>query len=123
MSYLSTSPGDANYLGYFIDPAALEAAYPVAVPGAWAIVGSTNTLWAWNEGTMAWVNTGNPPPIGPTGSTGPTGPTAPRPHRSNWAHWGHWANWRYWRVYHWLNGSDRSDWTNWSDRIDWSDWC
>lgn len=75
MSYLSTSPGDANFLGYYIDPAALEAAFPVGFPGAWAVVASTNTVWIWNEGTMMWEDSGNPPIDGPTGPAGPTGAT------------------------------------------------
>ena len=58
MSYLSTSPGDPNNLGYFATPAALIAAYPVGVVGAYAIVGSTDTFWVWDDGTSAWVNSG-----------------------------------------------------------------
>lgn len=80
MSYLSNSGGDPNNLGYFATPGALMAAYPVGFPGAWAIVGSTDTIWVWDEDTMAWVNTGSAAatgPTGPTGATGPTGPTGP----------------------------------------------
>lgn len=74
MSFLSTSPGDFNNLGYFPTLAALEAAYPVGVPGAFAVVGATNTIWVWDEVTLDWVNTGNAPPgAGPTGPTGATG--------------------------------------------------
>ena len=74
MSFLSTSPGNFNDLGYFPTLAALEAAYPVGVPGVFAVVGATNTIWVWDEATLDWVNTGNTPPgDGPTGATGPTG--------------------------------------------------
>lgn len=77
MSYLSTSPGDPNYLGYFATPEALEAAYPVGFPGAFALVGSTDTFWVWDEDSMAWVDTGDGPAgeTGPTGATGATGAT------------------------------------------------
>ncbi len=75
MSYLSNIIGDPFYLGYFATPEALEAAYPVGVPGAFALVGSTDSIWIWDEGTMSWVDTGGPGPVGPTGYTGPTGPT------------------------------------------------
>ncbi len=79
MSYLSNTPGDTNYLGYFATPEALEAAYPVGFPGAFAYVASTNTFWAWDEDTMMWVDTGSGSgatgPTGPTGATGSTGAT------------------------------------------------
>jgi len=78
MSYLSTSVTDSNNLGYFPTLAALEAAYPVGVIGAFAVVGATNTIWTWDEATTDWVNTGNPAPGAP-GPTGPTGPTSTVP--------------------------------------------
>jgi len=79
MSYLSTSPGDANNLGYFPTLAALEAAFPVGVPGAFAVIGTTDTVWVWDEATTDWVNTGNPAPgpVGPPGPPGPPGPAGP----------------------------------------------
>jgi hypothetical protein len=58
MSYLSNSTRDANDLGYFATPAALMAAYPVGYPGAFALVGSTDTIWVWDENTMMWVDSG-----------------------------------------------------------------
>ncbi len=58
MGYLANALGDANNLGFFATPAALAAAYPVGAPGYFAIVGSTNTLWVWDEGTSAWVDSG-----------------------------------------------------------------
>jgi hypothetical protein len=59
MSYLSNSGGDPNNLGYFATPAALEAAFPIGFPGAFAVVGSTDTVWVWDENTMMWVDTGH----------------------------------------------------------------
>ena len=59
MSYLSTSVTDSNNLGYFATSAALIAAYPIGVPGAFALVGATDTFWVWDDGTNAWVNSGN----------------------------------------------------------------
>ncbi len=73
MTYLANQAGDPNDLGYFATEAALIAAYPVGVPGLFAIVGETNTIWVWDEGTQSWVNTGQSVPIGPTGYTGYTG--------------------------------------------------
>lgn len=58
MSYLSTTTGNGSFLGYFATPAALTSAFPVAVAGAYAIVGSTDTIWIWDVGTVAWVNSG-----------------------------------------------------------------
>ncbi len=77
MSYYANAVGDPNNVGYFATPAALIAAYPVGVPGLFAIVGSTNTIWVWDEGTSAWVDTGQSAPTGPTGYTGYTGYTGP----------------------------------------------
>lgn len=57
MGYLSNTQGDPNNLGYFADPASLISAYPVGVPGAFAIVGSTDSVWVWDDGTVAWVDT------------------------------------------------------------------
>ncbi len=77
MSYLSTSATDSNFVGYYLDPAALEAAFPVGFPGAWAVVASTDSVWIWDEDGMEWVDSGDPAPIGPTGPTGGTGATGP----------------------------------------------
>lgn len=48
--------GDQHNLGYFATQAALEEAYPTATAGDWAIVGSTDTVWIWDEDTSAWVD-------------------------------------------------------------------
>jgi len=75
MSYLANTAGNPNDLGYFATQAALVSAYPIAVPGAFAVVGFTDTIWVWDEDTMTWINSGQSAPIGPTGYTGYTGYT------------------------------------------------
>lgn len=75
--------GDDNDLGYFATPEALEDAYPIGFPGAFASVGSTATIWIWDQNTTAWIDshvpiaTGPTGPTGPRGATGATGPTGP----------------------------------------------
>lgn len=49
--------GDSSNLGYFATLQALQEAYPTAEPGNWAIVGTTDTVWVWDEDTSAWVDT------------------------------------------------------------------
>lgn len=49
--------GDSSNLGYFATLEALQEAYPTAEPGNWAIVGTTDTVWVWDEDTTAWVDT------------------------------------------------------------------
>jgi hypothetical protein len=51
-----------NDLGYFVDPAALNAAHPTANPGDFAIVGSTDTVWIRDDGTNARIDSGTIPP-------------------------------------------------------------
>ena len=51
------SSGSGLFLGYFADPTALNTAYPTGVAGNYAIVGSTDTVWVWDTGTSAWVDT------------------------------------------------------------------
>jgi len=46
-----------NDKGGFKDPAALRAAYPTGDEGWHAVVGSTDTVWVWDEGTSDWVDT------------------------------------------------------------------
>lgn len=49
--------GDNSNLGYFATLQVLQEAYPTAEPGNWAIVGTTDTVWVWDEDTSAWVDT------------------------------------------------------------------
>ena len=49
--------GDSHNLGYFATPQALNEAYPTGEEGDYAIVGSTDTVWIWDSGTSAWVDT------------------------------------------------------------------
>ena len=48
--------GDINNLWYFADPTALNTAHPTATAGNFAIVGSTDTVWIWDDTTSAWKN-------------------------------------------------------------------
>lgn len=48
---------DTNNKGWYADITALQTAYPTATNGSWAILGSTDTVWVWDSGTSAWVNT------------------------------------------------------------------
>ena len=43
--------------GFFATQSALTTAYPTANDGDYAIVGSTDTVWMWDSGTTAWVET------------------------------------------------------------------
>lgn len=49
--------GDIHNLGWYATPEALRAAHPTASNGDWAIVGSTDTVWVWDEDSSAWVDT------------------------------------------------------------------
>lgn len=49
--------GDQHNLGYYATQAALEEAHPTAEAGDWAIVGSTDTIWVWDEDGSQWVDT------------------------------------------------------------------
>lgn len=46
-----------GYLGWFADEAALNLAHPTGSNGQNATLGSTDTLWAWDADTAAWVDT------------------------------------------------------------------
>ena len=48
--------GDQHNMGYFATPAALAEAYPTAEAGDYAIVGSTDTVWIWDEDNSEWVD-------------------------------------------------------------------
>lgn len=45
--------------GYFETDTALKAAHPTGQVGWWAIVGSTDTIWVWDDTTSTWLNSGN----------------------------------------------------------------
>lgn len=45
-------------LGWYADAAQLTGSYPTGSNGQWAIIGSTDTIWTWDEDTGAWVDTG-----------------------------------------------------------------
>ena len=50
------SGGDQHNLGYYATLADLQTAHPTAEAGDWAIVGTTDTVWIWDEDTSAWVD-------------------------------------------------------------------
>ena len=71
--------GDSLYRGAFADEAALKAAHPTDVAGAYATVAATGTMWLWNVTEAKWkdsgqASAGTPGPQGPQGEPGPTGP-------------------------------------------------
>lgn len=45
---------DTHNKGYFTTPTALNTEYPTAEVGDWAIVGSTDTVWIWDDETSSW---------------------------------------------------------------------
>ena len=51
-----TGGGDQHNLGYYATQSDLETAHPTAEAGDWAIVGSTDTVWIWDDATSAWVD-------------------------------------------------------------------
>ena len=48
--------GDSHNKGYYATPQAIQEAYPTAEAGDFAIVGSTDTVWIWDEDTSDWVD-------------------------------------------------------------------
>lgn len=48
--------GDQHNLGYYATPTALREAHPTAEAGDWAIVGSTDTVWIWDDDNSVWVD-------------------------------------------------------------------
>lgn len=50
-------------VGWYATPSALNAAHPTAKNGNWAIVGTTDTIWAWDSDTEKWKNTGEQPDL------------------------------------------------------------
>lgn len=52
----------SNYKGFYANETALNTAYPTANDGDWAILGSTDTVWVWDDDTSAWVDTSSSAP-------------------------------------------------------------
>jgi hypothetical protein len=48
----------SSFKGWFATEAALNAAYPTGQDSWHAIVGATDTVWVWDSGTSAWVDSG-----------------------------------------------------------------
>lgn len=49
---------DPHNLGWYATESALTTAHPTATDGDWAIVGATDTVWIWDSGTSAWIDSG-----------------------------------------------------------------
>ena len=48
--------GNGHFLGGFATPQALAEAYPIAEPGDFAIVESTDTVWVWDNDEGQWID-------------------------------------------------------------------
>lgn len=46
-----------KYKGFYATPAALQTAIPTGTNGDFVTIGSTDTVWTWDEDTAAWKNT------------------------------------------------------------------
>ncbi|MGM9544035.1 MAG: hypothetical protein ACI3T9_03555 [Romboutsia timonensis] len=46
-----------HFKGYFTSEAKLKESYPTGQVGDYAIVGATDTVWAWDDATSKWLNT------------------------------------------------------------------
>ena len=46
-----------HFKGYFTSEAKLKESYPTGQVGDYAIVGATDTVWAWDDTTAKWLNT------------------------------------------------------------------
>ena len=44
-------------MGYYTTPEALKAAHPTSGVGFWAIVGSTDSIWVWDDASNDWIDT------------------------------------------------------------------
>ena len=44
-------------MGYYTTPEALKAAHPTSEVGFWAIVGSTDSIWVWDDASNNWIDT------------------------------------------------------------------
>lgn len=47
--------------GYFATLLELQTAHPIGVVGDYAIVGTTDTIWVWDDVSLAWVDTQHTP--------------------------------------------------------------
>lgn len=54
---IKTFVKDTHNLGWFINLAALQTAKAVGTSGDWAILGSTDTIWAWDADTNQYLDT------------------------------------------------------------------
>lgn len=52
---------DVHNLGWYATPTALRTAHATAENGDFAIVGSTDTVWVWDEDSTDWVDSGAKP--------------------------------------------------------------
>lgn len=73
---------DTHNKGYYATPEALAEAEPIGEAGDWAIVGSTDTVWVWDEDSSAWVDTDTKGEVTPDmiivkSATMPTASTTP----------------------------------------------
>ena len=44
-------------MGYYTTPEALKAAHPTSEVGFWAIIGSTDSIWVWDDASNDWIDT------------------------------------------------------------------
>ena len=44
-------------MGYDTTPEALKAAHPTSEVGFWAIIGSTDSIWVWDDASNDWIDT------------------------------------------------------------------
>ena len=44
-------------MGYYTTPEALKAAHPTSNVGFWAIIGSTDSIWVWDDASNDWIDT------------------------------------------------------------------
>ena len=44
-------------MGYYTTPEALKAAHPTSEVGVWAIIGSTDSIWVWDDASNDWIDT------------------------------------------------------------------
>ena len=49
-----SAPSPSVHRGWYATPEALKAAVPVGENGWWAVVGTTDTIWTWDNDTKSW---------------------------------------------------------------------